>query len=342
MINNSFTIKKQKAKNIKLFVLSCDQCNDVFGRKFEYSLFVKHHFCNKNCSFIAFKKGGMIDLQKTNNNIKNHGIDYCSKLPSVKIKQKQTNLKKYNVEHPMHLDFVKNKIKQTNLRNTGFTCNLQCEKSKNKIKQTNLKKYGFEQSAKNSLVKQKAKQTLDSKTEIQKLETKERIKQTFLKKYNVENPMYLEFFKNKIKQTNITRYNVDHVWKSVEIRQKCFKTAFESNISNVSKIEDIFNMLLLANGFLGSEIKRQVFVNKWIIDFYITDLNLYIQIDGVYWHGLDRNIEKIKQFKNPRDENIYKKILSDKEQNLWFKNKNKRLVRITDLEIKKFVKTIRK
>lgn len=75
----------------------------------------------------------------------------------------------------------------------------------------------------------------------------------------------------------------------------------------------------------------------WNIDLYVPQIDTYVQFDGVYWHGLDRPIELIKESSRQRDKVIYKKWLIDRAQDEWFAKMSKRLVRITDVEFKKDV-----
>jgi hypothetical protein len=86
------------------------------------------------------------------------------------------------------------------------------------------------------------------------------------------------------------------------------------------------------------DVDRHVFINKWDIDFYIKSIDTYVQLDGVYWHGLDRPIDVITLFLHPRDKTIYNTLLRDKEQNKWFEQNDKRLIRFTDKEIKQWQK----
>lgn len=84
---------------------------------------------------------------------------------------------------------------------------------------------------------------------------------------------------------------------------------------------------------------RNVFVNqRWPIDFYIKSIDTYVQLDGIYWHGLDRPIEEIMKFRTKRDVQIYKKWLTDREQDRWFNEHGLKLVRLTDSQ---FLKGIR-
>lgn len=75
--------------------------------------------------------------------------------------------------------------------------------------------------------------------------------------------------------------------------------------------------------------------NLWNVDMYVPDIDTYIQFDGVYWHGLDRPVEEIKNSNTKRNIAIYKKWTIDREQDEWFLKVSKRLVRITDIEFKK-------
>lgn len=75
--------------------------------------------------------------------------------------------------------------------------------------------------------------------------------------------------------------------------------------------------------------------NLWNIDFFIPEIETYVQFDGEYWHGLDRPIEEIKESTTKRNKSIYRKWLLDQEQDCWFAKSRKRLIRITDVEFQK-------
>lgn len=80
-------------------------------------------------------------------------------------------------------------------------------------------------------------------------------------------------------------------------------------------------------------IEKHVIVNGWSIDLMIKPIETYVQVDGIYWHGLDRDISTIGQSERSIDKKIYEKFLRDREQDHWFLENNLRLVRITDVEI---------
>lgn len=98
-----------------------------------------------------------------------------------------------------------------------------------------------------------------------------------------------------------------------------------------SKREDEFYATLVEA--LGEDdVQRQVTVNGWPIDFYARSLDTYIQFDGTYWHGLDRPLNTIMEFKSPRDRVIYGHWLTDNEQNEWFARNGVRLIRVRDTD----------
>jgi len=74
------------------------------------------------------------------------------------------------------------------------------------------------------------------------------------------------------------------------------------------------------------------YVKKWI-DFYIPSIDLYIQVDGVYWHGINRPKEDIALQKTSQDIKIYKQILRDEKLNQYMKENKFKLLRITDEQI---------
>lgn len=183
---------------------------------------------------------------------------------------------------------------------------------------------------------------------------KARYKESFQERYgvNVTSPMHLHSAQEKRKRTHLERYGFEETFQAEGAKAKRRKTwlehygveykpwgpealtasilAMEKNPSKwSSKVEDKF-CDELAKSF--GVIHRQKRVHKWPIDAYIPSIDTYVQLDGVYWHGLDRPIEVIQNSTSSRDQGIYRKTLIDKEQNLWFETHHLKLVRITDVE----------
>lgn len=185
-----------------------------------------------------------------------------------------------------------------------------------------------------------------------------RTKQTLVKRYGSDNPTMVKEFLEKRKKTWLQNYGVEHPFQSESVKLRQQETMFQrygvvSAMHNHDSVvkrhktlklngwyaqhrstsEDEFFQLLSLK--FGSEnVKRHVTVHSWSIDFYVDSVDVYVQFDGVYWHGLDRSIEIIQEFKHPQDATIHKTILRDRQQDHWFAEHGMRLIRITDKEFK--------
>lgn len=194
--------------------------------------------------------------------------------------------------------------------------------SDNKLREKNLIKYGVEHTLQLAFVQDKSKNTclerFGTEKPLQNAEIKLKAKNTIIEIYGVNNA-YLANSKN---------------WNYEEICAKRITTMKTRGTICTSQPEEKLYELLV-NKF--SYVERQVPVSgdfNWIVDFFIPEENLFIQMDGAYWHGLNRNIDIIKESKKPRDKKILSAINSDNLQNIWFQNQGLKLIRITDSAIK--------
>ena len=181
-------------------------------------------------------------------------------------------------------------------------------------------------------------------------------RKVFKDKYGVDNPSQVSQFIKKIsetnkklsltalsrrKKTNLERYGVEYYtntesfrndtdWKSaVKLRHENMKKSGHYLI--VSKSEENFKKWIES---VFQSVDHQVIVNGWMIDFYVKDIDTYLQFDGVYWHGLKKTQKQLSESKSPRDKVILGTVLRDIEQNKWFTKNNLKLVRVTDEEYK--------
>ena len=170
---------------------------------------------------------------------------------------------------------------------------------------------------------------------------KEREK-TWISKYGVKNILSSPEIQEKIKNTNLEKYGREVYaggddWESKldrdEIVRKAWLTKIKNGTCSKSAPEERL-AIILEKEFGEDNIRRQVLMIKQWIDFYVVSLDLYIQIDGIYWHGLNRDLDIIKLGKTSQDQKIYKQILRDEKLNEYMKISNKKLVRITDSKIK--------
>jgi hypothetical protein len=150
-------------------------------------------------------------------------------------------------------------------------------------------------------------------------------KSTSLQKHGASCTFQSEHGKQKARATMLLKYGVEHPMLSREFSLKA--------LNSVSYAESQFRKVL-EQMFSNEAIETPKFINGWRIDFFIKTLNLYCQFDGVYWHGLDRPIDVIREFRTKRDRVIYATYERDKRQNEWFRANGLHLIRITDIEFR--------
>lgn len=298
MIIKEFRDYSKSKKGKRKVILKCDECSSLVIRHWlkKYNN-QKNHFCSSKCKEQSWADGIISKRIKASNLLK-FGAENVFQSKQIQQKIKRTNIERYGTENPLGNKEIRKKANKTLKENYGVDSPIQSKQIRQKIKDTNAERYGSEN-------------PWSSK------EIRTKIKYTNLKKYGVRNPMSLPGFSGKVD------------WKKA--RAKSHKTKKKNGSYGKSIAEDNFYSFLL-QAFPNKNISRQVFINNWSIDFLID--NTYIQFDGEYFHGLDRTISTIKEFKNPIDKVIYKTYLRDLEQIEWFKKNNKKLVRITDKEFK--------
>lgn len=257
------------------------------------------HFCSASCQSQAQKRGGVIYL-----------------------KRREDNLKKLGVEHPMQTEATQARFKQSMLVNHGVEQPFQSPKLREKKRQTYIKNLGVDNPMKSAEIKKKAQQTN-------------------LKRYNAISPLSCREVRQKCKDTLISRYGEDNFYKTKQFKQhvadnidtivkKRNFTLKKNNSYGRSRAEDIcFNTLTHIYG--TGNVQRQISLpnHRRLIDFYIPSQQLYIQVDGIYWHRLNTSLEFLSQ-KN--DEKGIKRVLADRAQNQWFADNNLKLIRITEVE----------
>lgn len=147
------------------------------------------------------------------------------------------------------------------------------------------------------------------------------------------------FFENKERFKRILqeKYGVDYITQLPGLGKLNFLKAHETKKKKgtyaFSKIERDFSLRLKEQNV---SFETQVVMFGKPIDFKIGDI--YLQIDGRYWHGLDRPLEEIKQSSAGRDKSIYQRWYSDRAQDEQFAAAGLRLVRITDKEAKEWLR----
>lgn len=164
--------------------------------------------------------------------------------------------------------------------------------------------------------------------------TKARKRATMIERHGVEQFPSSPAFLEKRKVTWKERYGVIHNSQDPKINEK-MRIAAAETISKksaqhrfVSKGERFFHKLLQER---FGEVRSQVRVYKWPIDFYVPSLDMYVQYDGLFWHGHTLTEEKLQKWPV-----ILRKREIDQEQNEYFKREGLRLYRVSDAYAKGF------
>ncbi len=218
------------------------------------------------------------------------------------IKKRQVMFERYGVENPQQSNEIRERTRQTNLERYGSEISSRSDIVKSKMRQTNRTRYG-----------------VSWHTQSQNFATKAR--ETWQENYGVDHPMKSEEVKAK--------YDFYDLWR------KAHETKKLNGTYATSKAESLFYEQLIR---IFDVVKRQASIQHergtWLIDFYLPDIDAYVQFDGVYWHGLDRPLCVIKESTVPRDLMIRRRYNADRIQDAWFRKQGLTLVRITDRQAK--------
>lgn len=237
-----------------------------------------------------------------------YGVTNISQLKEIKDKKKQTTLKNYGVENPAQSSEIKNKMKETCLEKYGVESTNSLPDKKDKIKKTIQEKYGVDNIMQVFNVQEKQKQTCIEKygvdNAIKNKEIKDKKEQTCLDKYGKENLFGTEYFKNKSKETCTKKYNVENIMQvfnneqlnedALKIKQKIidniptmldkmYKTKKKNKSFNTSQPELQINNLLQKTFKVICQYKSELY--PFACDFYLPDLDLYIEYNGTWTHG---------------------------------------------------------
>jgi len=200
-------------------------------------------------------------------------------LIETKKKRKQTCLVKYGNEIPSKLDEFKIKIKKTKEEKYGD----ENYNNSEKCKETCLEKYGVE--------------NIFSDLNFRKEWEENRI--TSIRKNSknennwVNRPEYINNNINKRIETCLKKYGVEHYTQSKEAQitmnervEKIWETKKKNNSTNSSKLEkEIFQILNKYYKCVYKEYKDTRYPFR--CDFYIKDLDLFIEYQGFFTHGHD-------------------------------------------------------
>lgn len=184
---------------------------------------------------------------------------------------------------------VHEKLVNTCLNKYGVTNGAASEQAKEKSKKTCLEKYGVEYSWQSENNKEKSKETLLKKygvdNPLKSKEVQEKVKETCLKKYGFECVFQNDTIKQQINKTNIKKYGVSIPSMNPEILNKIFDSRRKNHTFNTSKPEEEL-YLYIKEKF--PSVRRQYKDKErypWYCDFYIPELDLFLELNGTWTHG---------------------------------------------------------
>lgn len=256
--------------------------------------------------------------------IRKYGVEYSGQAKEKKEKTIKTWLNKYGVDNPRKAKCIKKKItqyfkdknkvnkiiekrKQTCLEKYGVEYSSQSDLVKNKIKETCLKKYGVDHPWKSDKVKQEIKETIENRYGDNKNQIIEKIKETCLKRYGVSSWSKTNDFKQMLKENR------------EKIENKKNDTKRKNHTFNSSKIEEEL-YLYIKEKF--PSVKRQYKDNErypWCCDFYIQELDYFIELNGSWTHG-NHPFDSLSKEDQDRLKEMKTKAVNSKYYNNAIKN----------------------
>lgn len=285
----------------------CEECNRTFvkkdglskhvrlvhhGQKIYYDKWLKENnegyckICGNETIFVGFKNG----YKKC-----------CCKKCSINYTHKQiikANLKLYGVENVFQSEKIKQKIKQTCIKKYGVEYSLQNLKIRQKGNQTKKEKYGNE----NYHNLEKSKLTCLNKYGHENFAhgtNQQKVKDTMMYRYGVENAFQSKNIQEKYKNTCLKKYGVENPSQNSIIYEKQQKAGFCAKKYNTNifyRGQNEFDFLekyyLMFSDMINAKPIKYFFENKshiYFPDFYISKLNLIIEIKSSYYY------EKFKQ-----------------------------------------------
>lgn len=207
----------------------------------------------------------------------------CTKILGQQNMQK-TLMEKYGVTNSMQMEETKRKFRETCLRKYGVPSYTQTEECRQKREQTCLKRYG---------------ETTNLKTK----EFNEKAKQTYLRKYGIDWYSKSKEYKDRIIE-KMDEINAKRLSKIEQTQNKRFQTMKRNGTFKASKYEDlIYNILKDDYNDVEREYKSEKY--PWKCDFYIPDLDLFLEYQGHWSHNFcafdktnKEHIEKLNEYKN--------------------------------------------
>ena len=220
---------------------------------------------------------------------KKHCSSKCSANdPATRNKCKETCKEKYGVTNVFQDKKVINKIKETCIEKYGVDSYVKTDEYLKRKRNTCLEKYGVDDPLKSDVVKDKIKNVFMTKYGVTNPgsipEVKAKVRQTSLERYGTKCTFQAPHVLEQIKKTNLEKYGCENPSSCELIKQKKLETARQNGSFGKSKEEDYIYEQLIKK---YPNTIRQYYSERYkhSCDFYIPDLDMFIEYQGFWSHG---------------------------------------------------------
>lgn len=215
-------------------------------------------------------------------------------------KWKQTKLERYGVEHSSQVPGATEKMVATRVLKTGAKSPSQASSTSNaKFKCTMVERHGVEHPSLSVEVKQKKRAT-------------------YKQRYGVNNPFSAG---SPFRDPHAASRGGQEGYRALARSKNPWKTSKPERL-----LIEFFERRY-------GEVERQVKIagppdmrKYYLVDAYIKALDVYVELDGVFWHGLNKPYSEL----HTKQRTVYDR---DRAQDEWFRLSGRRLVRVTDKEL---------
>ena len=277
----------------------------------------------------------------------------CTKECTAKLRER-TNIERYGCVNVFQNEAIKSKSRQSIVDRFGVEHQSYSKEVREKTKQTCIEKYGVENPAQSDSVKSKIKSTCQEKYGTDFVFQSENFKsastQTSLRKFGVSHHSKRPEFRRRIgtklklhrqawKLSMIRNHGVDSPFKLKRVRESCVsdesmakrrETMRRNRSWTISKPEERLYEIIRQK---YPRVQRQVSVGRWAMDFYVPEIDTYINLNGVYWHGRNKTQEELQVSNSPRDKIILSTVRRDLLREAWFRENGRNLLIVWEDEI---------
>ena len=291
----------------------CFHCGEHPGFHANMSGYPYRKFCLKDeCQYVRNRQSHTQEAREKYHKtcMERYGYENPFRSEEWQEQNKQNFYNEYGVYNCMHLDTVKEKQKETLMEKYGVDHIWKHKPTQDKRKKTWIDNWGYDNPSKSPEVQENIKNTFYLKYggyPLSILEFREKIKDTFMKKYGVDHYMKCNEGLSKWRNQFSKSHNgLTHPMHVPEIAEKQSKSSYQlkdytSKRGNKYKVQgyEMFAIEILEDmnlDFVNTKIEVGNISysmdgknRKYYPDFYITDLDLYLEVKSRYTYERDNN-----------------------------------------------------